>query len=49
MFAASKSPVRVQPKILATSWGSCTVFICTGRVGDVTWADLDSLAFIQFF
>jgi hypothetical protein len=40
--------------LTASSWGSCTLFIWTGghvslRVVNVTWIDLDSLAFILHF
>jgi hypothetical protein len=42
------------PRYLTSSWGSCTLFIWTGghvslRVVNVTWIDLDSLAFILHF
>jgi hypothetical protein len=46
---------RCIPRYLtSSSWGSCTFFIWTGeqvslRVENVTWIDLDSLAFIFHF
>jgi hypothetical protein len=40
--------------LISSSWGSCTLFVWTGRhvslrVVNVTWIDLDSLAFILHF
>jgi hypothetical protein len=46
---------RCSPRYLtSSSWGSCTLFIWTGghiplRVVNVTWIDLDSLAFILHY
>jgi hypothetical protein len=45
---------RCSPRYLTSSWGSCILFIWTGRhvslrVVNVTWIDLDSLAFILHF
>jgi hypothetical protein len=45
---------RCSPRYLTSSWGSCTLFIWTRghvslRVVNVTWIDLDSLAFILHF
>jgi hypothetical protein len=46
---------RCSPRYLTSpSWGSCTLLIWTGghvslRVANVTWIDLDSLAFILHF
>jgi hypothetical protein len=50
-FAPSKSPVKVQPKILDILLGRFTLFMWTGeqvspRVVNVTWTYLNSLAFI---
>jgi hypothetical protein len=45
---------RCSPRYLTSSWDSCTLFIWSGgavslRVVNVTWIDLDSLAFILHF
>jgi hypothetical protein len=46
---------RCRPRyLISSSWGSCTLFIRTGghvslRIVNVTWIDLDSLAFILHF
>jgi hypothetical protein len=45
---------RCSPRYLTSSWASCTLFIWTGgyislRVVNVTWIDLDPLAFILHF
>jgi hypothetical protein len=52
-FVPGKSPVKVQPEILDSSWGNCTLFIWTGRhaslgMVNVTFSDLEPLAFTSF-